>query len=166
MDIERLKGLPSNRQPASIVAEIQTRAVWFVWNASHDATLCSLPSLTVALPADRTQRRVTAEELTTDRDKPHLNNGEQIKTYKTWEHTCFWGIISCQSHRLRWWRWRVVRDSPNSLFLTELLRLYLFMRLASPCFPFPLSASLLGIGNSFTYVVFFYISFMRNSFRP
>lgn len=129
-------------------------------------TLCSLPSLTMALPADRTQRRVTAEELTTDRDKPHLNNGEQIKTYKTWEHTCFWSIISCQSHRLRWWRWRVVRDSPNSLFLTKLLRLYLFMRLASPCFPFPLSASLLGIGNSFTYVVFFYISFMRNSFRP
>lgn len=88
-------------------------------------TLCSLPSLTVALPADRTQRHVTAEELTTDRDKPHLNNEEQIKTYKTRERTCFWSIISCQSHRLRWWRWGVVRDSPNSLFLTELLRLFI-----------------------------------------
>lgn len=127
-------------------------------------TLCSLLSLTVALPADRMQCCMTAEEVTTDRDKPHLNNEEQIKTYKTRE------IRASEASVVRVTDWGGEDEGSSMTPQIHCSWLsfsdYLFMHLASPCFPFPLPASLLGIGNSFTYVVFFYISFMRNPFRP
>jgi len=127
-------------------------------------TLCLPPSLTVALPADRTQHHVTAGEATTDRDKPHRDNDEQIQSYKNREHTCFWSIVSYQIHRLWSGENEGSSGTPHIHCSWMSFSNYLFMSLASPCFLFPLSASFLGIGSSFTHVVFFYISFMRNSF--